>query len=116
MVYNNINLFQFKLICLQLQYKMHVERVYGRILDCKNVESSIRAKSKKQSEEIQKKFYPDEPFELDYGKIAFERAVDLNAAATGDITYDLVAAVRRQSSFYYQVDEIAFTNIQLCIY
>lgn len=85
---------------------MDCERVYGRILDCKNVESSIRAKSKKQSEEIWERFYPDEPFELDYKKISSGNVVDLNAADTGGITYDLVAAVQRQSSFYYQVIEI----------
>jgi Glycine-rich domain-containing protein-like len=50
--------------------------------------------------------YPDEPFELDYDKVAIEKSVDLNAAGTGGITYDLVAAVQRQSSFYCQVNEI----------
>lgn len=83
---------------------MDCERVYGRILDCKNVESSVRAGSKKQSEEIWERLYPDEPFELDYNKIAFEKAIDPNAASISDITYDLVAAVQRQSSFYYQVN------------
>ena len=30
-------------------------------------------------------------------------AMDVNPGAAEDITYDLVSAVKRQSSFYYQV-------------
>jgi Glycine-rich domain-containing protein-like len=93
---------------------MDCERVYGRILDCKNVESSVQAGSKKQSEEIWARFYPDEPFEFDYNKIGFETVDELNTQDSGGITYDLVAAVQRQSSFYYQVDNMASVNSKLC--
>lgn len=68
--------------------------------------SSVQLESKAQAEEIWARFYPDEPFELDYNKISSEKVTNVNAGAAGDITYDLVAAVQRQSSFYYQVIEI----------
>lgn len=82
---------------------MDCERVYGRILDNKNVESSVRAESKDLSRNIWTEFYPEEPFELDYSTISSQKCVDVNFGAAGAITYDLVAAVQRQTSFYYQV-------------
>ena len=87
----------------QVQYKMDCERVYGRILDNENVESSVRAELKDMSRKIWTEFYPEEPFELDYSTISSQKCVDVNFGAAGAITYDLVAAVQRQTSFYYQV-------------
>lgn len=86
-----------------MQYKNDCGRVYGKILDSKNVESSIRAKSQRKSEEMWAQFYPDEPFELDSSTISSQKIVDVNAGAAGNITYDLVSAANRQSTFYYQV-------------
>jgi hypothetical protein len=45
----------------------------------------------------------------------FDTAVDVNpAGAEEDITYDLVSAVKRQSSFYYQV--LAHSSLQYICY
>jgi Glycine-rich domain-containing protein-like len=82
---------------------MDCERVYGRILDCKIVESSVCAESKDMSRKIWSELYPEEPFELDYSKISSQKYFDVNAGDSRTITYDLIAAVQRQSSFYYQV-------------
>ena len=48
----------------QVQYIRDCKKVYGRILNNDNVESSIGAKSKIQSEKVWKELYPEEPFEL----------------------------------------------------
>jgi Glycine-rich domain-containing protein-like len=86
-----------------VQYKNDCERVYGKILDSRNVESSIQAKSKRKSEEMWAQLYPDEPFELDNSTVSPHKIVDINAGAAGNITYNLVSAANRQCSFYYQV-------------
>jgi hypothetical protein len=46
--------------------------------------------------------YPEEPFELVFTRTS-DVAMDVNPGAAENITYDLVSAVKRQSSFYYQV-------------
>ena len=67
---------------------MDCERVYGRILDNKNVESSVRAEPKELSRKIWTEFYPEEPFELDCSTISSQKCVDVNFGAAGAITYD----------------------------
>ncbi|XP_062183509.1 glycine-rich domain-containing protein 1-like isoform X2 [Phragmites australis] len=84
------------------QYIRDCKKVYGRILNNDNVESSIRTKSKLQSEKVWTELYPEEPFELEY-KSSSDTAIDVNPGAAEGISYDLVSAVKRQSSFYYQV-------------
>jgi hypothetical protein len=71
-------------------------------LDNSNVESSIRAKSKDQAAKVWTELCPGEPFELEYTSPS-DGSVDSTSGAAGDITYNLVSAVRRQSSFVYQV-------------
>ncbi|KAF8673413.1 hypothetical protein HU200_048977 [Digitaria exilis] len=85
-----------------VQYLRDCKKVYGRILNNDNVESSTGTKSKIQSEKIWKELYPEEPFELEYSSSS-ETTMDVNPGATDGISYDLVSAVKRQSSFYYQV-------------
>ncbi|CAD6256047.1 unnamed protein product [Miscanthus lutarioriparius] len=85
-----------------VQYIRDCKKVYGRILNNNNVESSTQTKSTLQSEKIWKELYPEEPFELVFTRTS-DIAMDVNPGAAEDITYDLVSAVKRQSSFYYQV-------------
>lgn len=86
----------------QVQYIRDCKKVYGRILNNYNVESSTQTKSTLQSEKVWKELYPEEPFELLFTRTS-DIAMDVNPGAAEDITYDLVSAVKRQSSFYYQV-------------
>ncbi|CAN6373143.1 unnamed protein product [Urochloa humidicola] len=85
-----------------VQYIRDCKKVYSRILNNDNVESSTGTKSKIQSEKVWNELYPEEPFELEYISSS-ETTMDVDAGATEGISYDLVSAVKRQSSFYYQV-------------
>ena len=87
----------------QVQYKKDCKKFYGRILDNKNVESSLRTKSKHQTKELWAKLYPGEPFELDCSHQLSDTLAEMSSGGQESITYDLVSAVKRQSSFYYQV-------------
>ncbi|VAH71082.1 unnamed protein product [Triticum turgidum subsp. durum] len=84
------------------QYIKDCKRSYGRILDSKNVKSSIQAKSKDRSEKVWTELYPGEPFELEYTSPS-DDSVYVGDGTAGGISYDLVSAVKRQSSFVYQV-------------
>ncbi|CAL4982992.1 unnamed protein product [Urochloa decumbens] len=84
-----------------VQYIRDCKKLYARILNNDNVESSTRTKSKIESEKVWNELYPEEPFELEY--TSSETTMDVDAGATEGISYDLVSAVKRQSSFYYQV-------------
>uniref|UniRef100_J3N9M9 Glycine-rich domain-containing protein-like n=1 Tax=Oryza brachyantha TaxID=4533 RepID=J3N9M9_ORYBR len=86
-----------------VQYIKDCKRLYGRILDNSNVESSIQTDSRHQSENVWAEQYPKEPFELEYTSTC-DNSIFPNAGAAEDISYDLVSAVKRQSSFFYQVD------------
>ena len=97
----------------QVQYIRDCKKVYGRILNNDNVESSIGAKSKIQSEKVWKELYPEEPFELEYTGSP-ETTMDVNSGATEGIFYDLISAVKRQSSFCYQVFKQPLLHYMLC--
>lgn len=86
-----------------MQYKKDCKKLYGRILDNQNVESSLHATLKHPSMEIWAKLYPGEQFELDYSHLSSGAVAEVHSGAEESITYDLVSAVKRQSSFYYQV-------------
>ena len=88
---------------MQVQYRRDCEEVYGRILGNQNVESSVQGKSKHQTAEKWAELYPDEPFEIDDSNPSLGKNADMYVEAVESITYDLVSAVKRQSSFYYQV-------------
>ncbi|KAF7026991.1 hypothetical protein CFC21_039064 [Triticum aestivum] len=85
------------------RYIKDCKRLYGRILDCKNVRSSIQAKSKDRSEKVWTELYPGEPFDLEYSGSPSDDSVYVGDETAGGISYDLVSAVKRQSSFVYQV-------------
>ncbi|PIA51894.1 hypothetical protein AQUCO_01000041v1 [Aquilegia coerulea] len=93
-----------------LRYKADCQEFYGRILDNKNVVSTIQGESTRQTEEIWKRLYPEEPFELDLSSISSD-GDSVNIMTEGS-KYDFVAAVRRQSPFFYQVSKL-FMNDNL---
>jgi hypothetical protein len=97
----------------QVQYIRDCKKIYGRILNNDNVESSIGTKSKIQSEKVWKELYHEEPFELEYTSSS-ETTMDVNPGATEGISYDLISAVKRQSSFYYQVFKQPLLHYMLC--
>ncbi|GJN25596.1 hypothetical protein PR202_gb13442 [Eleusine coracana subsp. coracana] len=85
-----------------VQYIRDCKKVYGRILDNDKVESSTQARSKPQSEKVWTELYPEEPFDLVYNSSS-DTVIDVNSESAEGISYDLVAAVKRQTSFHYQV-------------
>lgn len=91
-----------------MQYKEDCERLFGRILDNKNVKSSLQVRPKSNDYMAQwwNKLFPLEPFELDLTTDDTSPACKYDDDVNG-ITYDLVAAVQRQSSFYPHVMKIS---------
>ena len=82
-----------------MRYKSDCEQFYGRLLDVSGVVSSVNGNCKLETEDLWKRLYPDEPYDLDLDKVVFETSADLEKCTK----YDLVSAVKRQSPFYYQV-------------
>ncbi|KAJ3675543.1 hypothetical protein LUZ60_004585 [Juncus effusus] len=91
-----------------VQYKRDCERAFGKILDNKNVISSIQTTPENNSEEIWMKLYPTEPFELKFN--SSDRIPDINSDESSQITYDLISAAKRQSDFCYQVSRPGMSN------
>ena len=89
------------LLSCQVRYKTDCEELYGRVLDNQNVVSSTRATCRKQTEEIWKRMYPDEPYELNMST-HFPEHVENFQNTSKSTEYDLISAVKRQSPFFYQ--------------
>ncbi|KAL2904118.1 Glycine-rich domain-containing protein 1 [Bienertia sinuspersici] len=85
-----------------VRYKSDCEKLFGRVLGNNNITSSIQGTSKSKTEEIWNTMYPDEPYELDHNR-HFSDVLLKNVKSENFTSYDLVSAVRRQVSFYYQV-------------
>ncbi|XP_078436875.1 glycine-rich domain-containing protein 1-like isoform X2 [Wolffia australiana] len=84
-----------------LQYIRDCEREFGRIIGSRNVISTVgEGPIPLESKEIWIKAYPHEPFEIDY---SCSSSTNDNHEEKTEITYDLVSAVKRQSSFFDQV-------------
>lgn len=88
-----------------MRYKNDCKELYGRILGSQNVVSFTQASCKKQTEEIWSRMYPCEPYELNLSTQISEDSGNNVLGAQKSTNYDLVSAVKRQSSFYYQVME-----------
>lgn len=86
-----------------MQYKIDCQELYGGILDNWNVLSSVQGTCTKQTEAIWNRMYPSEPYELDINGNSPKSGAGNTMGAPRDGGYDLVAAVKRQSSFFYQV-------------
>lgn len=91
------------LFVLQVRYKTDCKKFYGRILDNCNVVSSIEGVSGRETKEIWKRLYPDEPYSFDPNTSCWDETLEKSADAEKHTTYDLVSAIERQSPFYYQV-------------
>ncbi|KAA8538218.1 hypothetical protein F0562_027959 [Nyssa sinensis] len=85
-------------------YLTDCKELYGRILDNRNVVSSVNGTSKKETEEIWNMMYPNEPYELDLSG-HLETVAENKVGALESTKYDLVSAVKRQTPFYYQVSK-----------
>ncbi|KAG2291168.1 hypothetical protein Bca4012_007119 [Brassica carinata] len=82
-----------------VRYKTDCEELYGRVLDNSNVSSSVNGTSKSQTETLWRRLYPTEPYDLDL----INKTTSETERKHTTTTYDLVSAVKRQSTFYYQV-------------
>lgn len=88
---------------IQMRYKSDCEQFYGRVLDNSGVLSSVNGNCKLKTEDLWKRLYPEEPYELDLNKVDSEDISKKSSALEKCTNYDLVSAVKRQSPFYYQV-------------
>ncbi|RZC51893.1 hypothetical protein C5167_020323 [Papaver somniferum] len=88
-----------------VRYKTDCEEFYGQILDNVNVISKVQGGSTKQTEEIWNQLYPNEPYELDLRATVEHETSEILSHAPESTTYDLVSAVKRQNSFFYQVSK-----------
>ena len=78
--------------------------VYGRILGDRNVVSSTQGTSKEESEKLWETMYPSEPYELDLNNDSMQNfAENFLEAKQSSTDYDLISAVKRQTTFFYQV-------------
>lgn len=88
---------------IQVRYKSDCEELYGVILDNHNVVSSTEGALKEETERAWKMMYPDEPYEMDPTKALPNDNSEHKSGVEKCTKYDLVNAVKRQSSFFYQV-------------
>ncbi|GER30738.1 hypothetical protein STAS_06697, partial [Striga asiatica] len=86
-----------------VRYKQDCEEFYGKILDNKNVVSTLEGTSRNYTEAIWKKMYPGETFELNTTSSRQDNTPVKPLAGEKYTKYDLVSAVQRQSPFFYQV-------------
>ncbi|KAL3525536.1 hypothetical protein ACH5RR_013908 [Cinchona calisaya] len=94
-----------------VRYKSDCEELYGSILDNRNVVSTVGGALKTRTEEIWKNLYPDVPYELDLTKDIISTTISDELSASEKCTkYDLLAAVKRQSPFFYQVARQHMSN------
>lgn len=88
---------------LQVQYKVDCEEIYGRVLDNHNVLSIVEGTCTKQTEQIWNDMYPAEPYHLEQSSNSLISNLGSDTVPQRSTKYDLVAAVKRQSSFYKKV-------------
>ncbi|KAI7736287.1 hypothetical protein M8C21_001732 [Ambrosia artemisiifolia] len=86
-----------------VRYKSDCEEFYGKVLDNCNVASSVQGLSKRETEEIWNKLYPDEPYDLDMTRALTTEFSEAMYKTQSFSKYDFALAIERQSPFYYQV-------------
>ncbi|KAG5064015.1 hypothetical protein AAZX31_02G203400 [Glycine max] len=87
-----------------VRYKTDCMELYGRILGDRNVVSSTQGTSKEESEKLWETMYPSEPYELDLNNDSMQNfAENFLEAKQSSTDYDLISAVKRQTTFFYQV-------------
>ncbi|BAT81668.1 hypothetical protein VIGAN_03145300 [Vigna angularis var. angularis] len=88
-----------------VRYKTDCIELYGRILGNSKVLSSTQGTSKEESEKVWDSMYPSEPYELvglnNHSLQGF--AENFLEAKQSTTNYDLISAVKRQTTFFYQV-------------
>ncbi|MFS7936104.1 putative Glycine-rich domain-containing protein [Helianthus anomalus] len=94
-----------------VQYMVDCIEVFRKILDpgCLVV-SSIEVACKKQSEEIWKKKYPQESYELSFEDHSFKNDTHSRLADVPSTNNDLISAIKRQISFYHKVGSSSFVS------
>ncbi|KAF9687415.1 hypothetical protein SADUNF_Sadunf02G0091100 [Salix dunnii] len=80
---------------------------YEWIWHCHMLNSAV---CKKQTEEFWNRTYPTEPYELNPSTQLVEGVGETILGAQKSTEYDLVSAVKRQSSFYFQVSSPQMKN------
>ncbi|KAJ0858809.1 putative Glycine-rich domain-containing protein [Helianthus annuus] len=87
-----------------VRYMVDCIELFGKVLDpgCVVV-SSVEGACKKQSEEIWSKKYPQERYELNFGDHSIKNDTHSRLPDVPSTNYDLISAVKRQSSFYHKV-------------
>lgn len=87
-----------------VRYMSDCKELFGLIVDpCGVVISSVDGTSKKKTEVLWNTMNPEEPYELDMDYCFVDNDTKNKLMASPSTKYDLVSAVNRQSSFYYQV-------------
>lgn len=95
--------YMFNIFIFQVRYKSDCVELYGSILDNHNVVSTVEGASKTKTEEIWKSMYPDVPYELDVTRHFLNTVSEEISGVVKCTKYDLLSAVKRQSTFFYQV-------------
>ncbi|XP_074295152.1 glycine-rich domain-containing protein 1-like [Silene latifolia] len=85
-----------------VRYKFDCEKLFGRLLTNHKVMSSIQATSNSTSVEIWNKLYPEEPYEFELERPFSGDTLQKNSQTEKFTSYDLIAAVKRQTGFTYQ--------------
>ncbi|KAH9300474.1 hypothetical protein KI387_012057 [Taxus chinensis] len=86
-----------------VQYAKDCEKIYGKTIDVAFQESSVKDLARKQTTEIWNNCYPEEPYEINLSDCDSDSCSKVVFQSFQKIEYDLVEAVRRQSSFFHQV-------------
>ncbi|KAL4582403.1 hypothetical protein LXL04_006951 [Taraxacum kok-saghyz] len=93
-----------------VRYKSDCEEIYGRILDNYNVVSSIQETSRKETEEIWNKLYPNQPYEFNISLASSSQFSETLYGTQKFSKYDFILAVERQTPFFYQVSRPHFNK------
>lgn len=96
---------------MQTRYIKDCEELYGRILDAPMVNPADKGAAMEATMKMWMRLYPDEPYNIDFSHVQSQEATgSFPTKENGDysyeaekITYNLVDAVARQQSFFYQV-------------
>ena len=90
------------LVNLQIQYAQDCKALHGKILGAPVPEARFMVATTETTIQLWKKLFPTEPYHhTGLSKSSYEDEEFGNCRKR--INYDLVGAVLRQSSFYYQV-------------
>lgn len=96
---------------MQTRYIKDCEELYGRVLDASLVNPADKVAATEATMKMWVKLHPNEPYNIDFSHIQSQEATgSVLTKENGDhsykaekITYNLVDAVARQQSFFYQV-------------